>query len=385
MPINPSGIPLNREIYGPQPLRLTATNFKYAVLGVFLVAYVATTFIIFFQLVIPTFNDNSTSEVFAVDSTVYTYFADTIREGRPDPWVLESLASFPNTLWVPTFISLVLKSPLLIMLFNYGLFAVSLAVYRRSSPIALTVFIPLLLLNPTTTTSILCVNKEIVDFFELALFLSWQKTRRRKFLLAAMLLALFNRYELCVVMGIIVLAESRLNPLRKHRLATLLSLTLALNFVMPVWGAKNLALRFEEAQYAGVVRALDEMQLHYMYVLVVLPKIADNFFGFLFNPGVWTASTSWLLINFFNNFATAIVLLVLLVRRSLKLRNDLIYFAGIGAVMVAQALAVQPRYFYFVYVLLCLQAAQIAPERDRALAIERSSNTSPDRDDFGAI
>ncbi len=342
MPINPSGIPLNREIYGPQPLRLTATNFKYAVLGVFLVAYIATTFIIFFQLVIPTFNDNSTSEVFAVDSTVYTYFADTIREGRPDPWVLESLASFPNTLWVPTFISLVLKSPLLIMLFNYGLFAVSLAIYRRSSPIALTVFIPLLLLNPTTTTSILCVNKEIVDFFELALFLSWQKTRRRKFLLAAMLLALFNRYELCVVMGIIVLAESHLNPLRKHRLATLLSLTLALNFVMPVWGAKNLALRFEEAQYAGVVRALDEMQLHYMYVLVVLPKIADNFFGFLFNPGVWTASTSWLLINFFNNFATAIVLLVLLVRRSLKLRNDLIYFAGIGAVMVAQALAVQP-------------------------------------------
>jgi len=368
MPINPSGIPLNREIYGPQPLRLTATNFKYAVLGVFLVAYIATTFIIFFQLVIPTFNDNSTSEVFAVDSTVYTYFADTIREGRPDPWVLESLASFPNTLWVPTFISLVLKSPLLIMLFNYGLFAVSLAIYRRSSPIALTVFIPLLLLNPTTTTSILCVNKEIVDFFELALFLSWQKTRRRKFLLAAMLLALFNRYELCVVMGIIVLAESHLNPLRKHRLATLLSLTLALNFVMPVWGAKNLALRVEEAQYAGVVRALDEMQLHYMYVLVVLPKIADNFFGFLFNPGVWTASTSWLLINFFNNFATAIVLLVLLVRRSLKLRNDLIYFAGIGAVMVAQALAVQPRYFYFVYVLLCLQAAQIAPERDRALA-----------------
>ena len=368
MPINPSGIPLNREIYGPQPLRLTATNFKYAVLGVFLVAYIATTFIIFFQLVIPTFNDNSTSEVFAVDSTVYTYFADTIREGRPDPWVLESLASFPNTLWVPTFISLVLKSPLLIMLFNYGLFAVSLAIYRRSSPIALTVFIPLLLLNPTTTTSILCVNKEIVDFFELALFLSWQKTRRRKFLLAAMLLALFNRYVLCVVMGIIVLAESHLNPLRKHRLATLLSLTLALNFVMPVWGAKNLALRFEEAQYAGVVRALDEMQLHYMYVLVVLPKIADNFFGFLFNPGVWTASTSWLLINFFNNFATAIVLLVLLVRRSLKLRNDLIYFAGIGAVMVAQALAVQPRYFYFVYVLLCLQAAQIAPERDRALA-----------------
>jgi hypothetical protein len=385
MPINPSGIPLNREIYGPQPLRLTATNFKYAVLGVFLVAYVATTFIIFFQLVIPTFNDNSTSEVFAVDSTVYTYFADTIREGRPDPWVLESLASFPNTLWVPTFISLVLKSPLLIMLFNYGLFAVSLAVYRRSSPIALTVFIPLLLLNPTTTTSILCVNKEIVDFFELALFLSWQKTRRRKFLLAAMLLALFNRYELCVVMGIIVLAESHLNPLRKHRLATLLSLTLALNFVMPVWGAKNLALRFEEAQYAGVVRALDEMQLHYMYVLVVLPKIADNFFGFLFNPGVWTASTSWLLINFFNNFATAIVLLVLLVRRSLKLRNDLIYFAGIGAVMVAQALAVQPRYFYFVYVLLCLQAAQIAPEREGLRAIERSSNTSRDRDDFGAI
>lgn len=375
MQTNSSAASSNRLNYG-LPLLQRPTSLRSAAVGVFLVAYVATTFILFFQLVVPSFNNNSTSEAFAVDSTVYTYFADSIREHRPDPWVLESLASFPNTLWVPTFISLVLNSALVIMLFNYGVFVVSLWIYRRSCSISLTAFIPLLLLNPTTTTSILCVNKEIVDFFELALFLCWNKTRRKGILVAALLVALLNRYEVCVWMLVVVLVESRLNPLRHRRLATLVWLTLAINFLMPVWGAHNLARRFEEAQYAGVVRVLDQMQMHYLYAVAVIPKIADNVFGFLFYPGVWTASSSWLFINFFNNLATAVVTLILLRRHSLTLRNKFIYFAAIGAVTAAQALAVQPRYFYFVYVLLCVQAARPGSPKERT-AMSIAPNLAP--------
>ncbi len=332
-------------------------SFGSAIVGMVFAAYIAATFVLYFYAVVPSFQQNSTSEVFAVDSTVYTYFADSIRQHRPDPWVLESLASFPNTLWAPVLISFLLSSQLDIMLLNYVLFAISLFVLKRSCPISLTVFIPLLLLNPTTATSLLCVNKEILDLFNLALFLYWRKSGRWMILVAALLLALFNRYEFCVVMLAITLAESRLNPFRKRRFVTLLLLVGALNFVMPLWGSKVLAHRFEEAQSAALVKVLDQLQMHYLYVLAVVPKIGEDMFGFLSNTQVWNDPTSWVLIMFFNNLAAAVVTLILVFKRSFRLCNDFIYFGAIGAVIAAQALVIQPRYFYFVYVLLCLQAA----------------------------
>jgi hypothetical protein len=348
-------------------------SFASAIVGMVLVAYVAVTFFLYFYAVVPSFQQNSTSEVFAVDSTVYTYFADSIRQHRPDPWVLESLARFPNTLWAPVLISLLLKSQFAIMLFNYALFAVSLRILSRSCPISLTVFIPLLLLNPTTATSLLCVNKEVLDLFNLALFLYWRKSGRWAILVSALVLALFNRYELCVVMLAITLAESGLNPFRKRRFVTLLLLVGALNFIMPFWGSNELARRFGEAQSAALVRTLDQLQLHYLYVLAVIPKVGEDLYGFLSNTQVWTQPTSWVLIMFFNNLAAAIVTLILLMKRALKLRNDFIYFGAIGAAIVAQALVVQPRYFYFIYVLLCLQAAvRVAPADKVSMVPEMS-------------
>jgi hypothetical protein len=45
-------------------------------------------------------------------------------------------------------------------------------------------------------------------------------------------------------------------------------------------------------------------------------------------------------------------------KRLLRLQNDFVYFGALGAVIIAQTLVPQPRYFYWLYVLLCLQLAQ---------------------------
>jgi hypothetical protein len=341
------------------PANVLATRFRtrsFLVLMV-LVIWVAATLVIFFKVVIPSFERGNTSETFAVDSTVYTYFADSLREGRYDPWVISSLAIFPNTLWAPVLIALILNSALLIMLLNYTLFVVSVLLYKRSYSISPSVFVLLLLLNPTTTTSILCVNKEILDFFSLSLFLYSRKEHRYILLLCALGIAFLNRYEISVVMLVYAIAESRLNPWREKRIVTLLSLIGLLNFVMPLWGARTLSHRFEEAQSAGLVKVLDLMQMHYLYALAVFPKIAEDMYGFLTNLSVWADPSSWLFIMFFNNLATAVLTVIIVKKRQLTLRNDFIYFAALGAVVVAQAQIVQPRYFYFVYVLLCLQVA----------------------------
>jgi hypothetical protein len=342
-----------------EPANILATRFQarsFFVL-VILIVWVAATWFIFFHAVIPSFQRGTTSETFAVDSTVYTYFADSLREGRLDPWVIASLSVFPNTLWAPVLIVLILHSALLIMFLNYGLFAASVLLFKRSSSISLTVFLPLLLLNPTTTTSILCVNKEIIDFFSLALFLYSKKTHNYLLLLCALSMAFFNRYEICIVMLVFVLAESKVNPWKGKRWIVLLLLIGLLNFVMPLWGAHELSHRFQEAESAGLIKALDLLEMHYLYAFAVFPKIAEELYGFLTNFLVWSDPSSWLYIMFFNNLAAAILTLVVWNKRQFTLRNDFIYFAALGAVVVAQAQIVQPRYFYFVYVLFCLQAA----------------------------
>src|SRR5579875_1603141 len=155
----------------PVKIMTTPVRFRAWVLALFLTLYVAVSFAILFHAVIPDMESETVNETFAVDSTVFTYLADALREGRYDPYVIGSLASFPNTLWVPVAVWFVMHSALLVMLTNYALFIFSLWLLSRTFSISLVALIPLLLLNPTTSTSLLCLNKEIFDLLNLSLFL----------------------------------------------------------------------------------------------------------------------------------------------------------------------------------------------------------------------
>ena len=331
--------------------------FISAALVPILAAYFVLTIALYFEAVIPSYAKGTTSWAFANDATTYTDVADSLREGRDDPVVLAQMEQFPNNLWTPVFISFFLSNTFYVMLFNYCLFAVSLILLKRTFPISLSILILLLLLNPTTTTSVLCVNKEVLDLFVVSLFLSANQRRNRALILVALLIAALNRYEICVLIIAFIVLKSRLNPWREYRLTTVLLLLAALNFIVPAWGGRELERRFAEAESAGFVRLLDNLQMHYLYVVAVLPKIAESLFGQLVNPLVWEDPSSWLFINFFNNLAYVIVILLVIVKRRWTLRSNLLYLGAIGSVMVAQALVIQPRYFYFLYVLLCLQVA----------------------------
>ena len=335
-----------------RPIRI-----RSAILFVFLLAYVTLTFFIFFNAVVPSFAQGTTSDEFSVDSTIYVQFADSLREHRYDPWVITSMAHFPNTLWMPVFLSLLLNSALLVMLINFTVLIFCLWLLKKSLDISLTVLLPLLLMNPTTTTSLLCVNKEIFDLLALSIFLCARAWGNRWLVFVALALALLNRWELCLVLILFMVVESRFNPWKERRLVTILLLVLALNFAMPFWAGDVLAGRFEEAESGNTVAVLDRLQMHYLYIVVVTPKIAENLFGQLLNREVWRVGSSWLLINFFNNLASFILLVISSLKKRLTIRNDFIYFALIGAVIMAQSLAVQPRYFYFAYALVCLQVS----------------------------
>jgi len=91
---------------------------------------------------------------------------------------------------------------------------------KRSFSFSTGIFVGLLLLNATTTISLLSVNKEIVDLLAVSIFFFARRRHRNGVLLLALMLALFNRFEVCIVMLLFLLAESKLNPWRQRRVVT---------------------------------------------------------------------------------------------------------------------------------------------------------------------
>lgn len=351
--INPLGFLVRRHKVG-----------YWLILG-FLAVYVVLCAYLFLQWVNPSLVGHSDLRI-AADSGTYMYMAQVLREGTPAPWVYAALAPFPNTLWMPVFLAYIIPSTIGIALLNLVVFLLSVDLFRRATHINVGVFIGLLLLNPTTTVSILSINKEIFDLFVAALFCCALRKDRKWLFFLAFAIAFFNRFEVCVALIVILIAQSRWNPLRNRRRATLIALALLLTVALPALAGHSLARRFVNAENGNVVRILDLLEMHYLFALAVIPKIIENMFGALLNVGSWrNLSTSDLANSYIlilNNFASLVVVVYLALKRELRIRNDWVYFACIGALLMATALVNQPRYFYYCFVFLCLQAAQIPDE-----------------------
>jgi hypothetical protein len=315
-----------------------------------MIVYISFSLFLFFRWVAPSL-DGRTDQHIAADSATYIYFAESLREGNADPMVIAAMASFPNTLWSPVLLALILKSTFAMVIANYLMLLASVLLLRKSFTFSLGTFLGLLALNPTTTISLLSVNKEIIDLLAVSMFFYSLRSHRAVMLLGSLVLALVSRYEVCIVMLLFLLAESRLNPWRRKRLITVAMLIVSLNFALPLLGSDVLSARFEEARYAGVVAWLDSLEMHYLYVVAVIPKILEGLFGQL----AMSMRISYIL--WFNNLADVVVLIVLAKKRLLMARNDLVYFSMFGVTVMAISLIIQPRYFYFIYALLCLQVA----------------------------
>lgn len=348
-------------IFDPAKILCSRIRMGHLALLFFLTIYVIFSFWIFFSWVAPSLDGHIDMRI-AADSSTYLYFADTLREGRPDPEVYAALATFPNTLWLPVFLAFVLKSTFAIAIANYAMFFIAIFLLNRTFSISLGIFVALLLLNATTTISLLSVNKEIVDLLVVSIFFFARKKESWILIILSLLLALFNRYEVCLVLMLYLATASKINFWRRRRGATLVGLMIALSIVLPLFASQTLEAHFMEASSSTTVTFLDILEMHYLFAISVIPKVAENFFAELINVSKWTTAygltdiaNSYILLS--NNLAMLIVFFILFKKRAFTLKSDLIYFASLGCVIMAISLVIQPRYFYFIYVVLCIQAA----------------------------
>lgn len=309
-----------------------------------------------------------TSQHIAADSSTYIYMADVLREHKDDPLVYAALAHFPNTLWMPVAIAYALNNTVLTVFFNLGILWLSLTLIRRAFDLDNVYLLLLLLLNPTTVISLLSVNKEIIDLLSIACFCCYLVRGRRSCLWVAFLLALFNRYEVLVCFLLFLAIRSRLNPWRERRWLSLFLLLCAFSILLPLVSSHTIADRLAEAEGGGMVTLLDQMQMHFLFFIAAMPKIIENLFGEFLNPGAMAKYSLEDLANSYilllNNLATAFVLVKLRMRGRFRLRSiqsDLMYLAALTSLVMSISPVIQPRYFYLVYVLLCIEASRKQP------------------------
>jgi len=328
---------------------------------VLLVGYMTVCLFSFFYWVNPTLTGDSDQHI-AADSSTYIYLAEVLEGKYTDPLAEAALATFPNTLWMPVLIAYLLKSTVAMGLFDVVLFCASIMLFNKASDIDVLLLVFLLLLNPTTAISLISVNKEIIDLFEVALFCYYLTTRHKWALALTLLVALVNRYEVCAAFLLYLILTGHLNPWRRRRWATLLWLALGLSVLLPVAMGHSLATRYEAASAGGAIVALDWLEMHYLFFLTIIPKTLENLIVqafYISAKGAFSlqdVADSYIL--FFNNVATIIVLLVIGKKRTFTISSDWYYLFLVSVVAMSITLIIQPRYYYWSYVILCLHAAQ---------------------------
>jgi hypothetical protein len=358
--------------------RIQARSF---LLMAFMIVYITFSFFIYFQWVAPSL-DGRVDRYIAADSPTYIDAADALREGLPNIYLDMALTTFPNTGLCIVLLAYVLQSTFAMALACYAMFFLALFLLKRSYSFSLGIFMGLLLLNGTTTISLLSINKEIIDLLTVSIFFFARKKNSTGVLIFALVLAAFNRFEVCAVMITFLFVESRFNPWCRKRGLTLVALILALSILLPLVPSETLTQGLRLASNAHLYLLLDTLQMHYLFAIAVIPKILLTAFGALiahpFDPKTYFDSSDIAnsLIIYSNNLATAVVFTILLWKRKLTLKSDFVYFAILGFIMLAPSMVNQARYVYFAYALLCLQAAQATDiEPARTISVHMSGGT----------
>jgi hypothetical protein len=359
------------------PLKILSMRIRVMSLILFalLIVYIGFSFFLFFEWVAPSL-DGRTDRHIAADSLTYITAADALREGREDDILTVALTTFPNTVLCPILLALVFKSTFAMVLADYAMFFLVLVLLRKSFSFSTGVFVGLLLLNATTTISLLSVNKEIVDLLAVSIFFFARRRHHKSLLLLALMLAIFNRFEVCIVMLVFLLAESKLNPWRHRRVITMVALTVVMSVTLPLFLSETLNSRLEVISDSRIYAWINGLEMHYLFAFAVIPKVVHTLFSiFITHPfNVETyyrfsdiANTS---IPCSNNLANAVVFVILAWKRRLSVQSDLVYFSMLGFIIMAVSMVTVERYIYFAYVLLCLHAAQSGigePARDISL------------------
>jgi hypothetical protein len=331
------------------------------------VVYLIVSYFIFFEAVAPVANFRFQPLIQADSGTYWAASGRTMFSVNQD----EMGAHASSNLFGPVIEAEILRTDLNVALLNCLLFVFCLSVLRSMPQFDRGTFLLLMMMNPFLLVALVTLNKEIFALAGMVVFVRYTEAKRFRasWLALALTLSLFARWQQVLVLLFYVVYESKLSPLRGHRrwgvAITVLGFTVAYGVIyrlVPFFLAALLA----QAEAGHTIVMLDNIQANFGFPVVAIPKIMMNCMGRLITPVSFLRDyffgdfTNWIdqFIMPMHTLLLSVLLTGMFFSRKLRLRHAPAYLLVLYLVMTAVSPAVQPRYEYAAYVLLCLEVSR---------------------------
>jgi hypothetical protein len=282
-----------------------------------------------------------------------------------------SLISFNGNFLGPVLVARALRYQSLVVLFNYLTFFIALKIASTIRGVRTYLFLGLLMLNLETAVTLITLNKEILGTISAVLVAKYLLSEEHPlfYLGLGLVTSLATRWEQAALV-LLVAAFTRRKSFfsRRHRLALLsvvTGITIAYPLLVRLKGYYLLAFT-QYAEGGNTIVKLNHLQAAYGFPLVVLPKILMNLLGELLRPTYYLGPFwetgfmdlhSQIVLPLFS-IALVSLLLLALAKGKLATKRPIAFLIAIYLIGTAVTPFIQPRYEYFVYVLLCLELAR---------------------------
>lgn len=307
--------------------------------------------------------DGESNIQFFADSSTYEQAAIDLK-GLTS---LELVILNPNYFGPITILDLMNGSRWGVLTLNLTIFTLSISFINKAVPLNRNLFIILMILNPMTFSSLLSINKEIFSLLTVALLIYGINKRSLPALIACAVASFLVRWQLSLFVIVFLGLISPFNPLR-HRLfltflisITTVSILYYLALPSMLSHTNEVAeLGAENWEGTGLWGKFLDVQNSGGYFLVFIPKLLQAMFGILvyinkiLNPPEFYNYVVVML----HSLVTLFVLVYAFIQGKLKLTNNAFYMAMIYSLVFGLTPIYAPRYFYPVFVLLCILVAE---------------------------
>jgi hypothetical protein len=329
--------------------------------------YLAFCWFCFFEFEQPRLNNESTVR-FGADSPTY-WEAVNYRKDHANAEF--DLLSFGSNLIGPIAIGAVLQTGIAVNLFNTLLFFIAVEVACTIPGVDRYRLLFLLMISSETAPALVTLNKEIMVLFSALLLAKFVYSPKRSWFLLGIVLvfSFFTRWEQVAIIFLFLFLRRKGSVFERNpRLAVafvvaVLTVSYSLIAMLPGSGIAGF-MRF--ARGANTIARFNAIQAHFGFPLVMVPKIIMDISGELLRPATYFAMFkdfgfgdihSWFIVPAFS-LVLIPVLAIAYFKGLLNPRRPIALVIIIYLLVVALTPFVQPRYNYFVYVLLCLELAK---------------------------
>jgi hypothetical protein len=359
-PKNPKvRVPLLSLLVEPRPLE------KWLLIWLFCF-YLAFCMGCFFEFEQPRLN-HDTFVRFGADSPTYWEAVQYRHEHAQNA----SLISFTGNLLGPVVIGMIFQTGFAVALFNIAIFLVSVEIACTIPGVDRYLLVFLLAVNAETAPALVTLNKEILVLLSAMLLAKFIYREKTSWLLMAAVLfvSVFARWEQIAVILLFLFLRRKGSFFRRNPRLAILSvigvLTVAYALIARIPGS-GIGAFTQYTRGANTIVKLNAIQASFGFPLVLAPKLIMDLMGELLRP--FTFLQEFALLGFADihslviiplfSIAMVTVLVIAYRRGKLNPARPVALLVIMYLIVIAVTPFVQPRYNYFVYVLLCLELAK---------------------------